>query len=286
MRYFSVVIILMLLMASLNVQARFNPWEHTKTPFEGPAAAIGEYANGCLSGAEALPLSGKGFQVIRPQRDRYYGHPNLVNFVQQYAVQLQGEGIEQILVGDMSMPRGGQFDYGHSSHQIGLDVDIWLRLTEKPLSKAELKSPRALTVVDNQEFAIDTAAWNPQHKLMIKVAAQDPQVARIFVNGAIKQQLCNERTQADDAWLNKVRPWWGHSAHMHVRLNCPKDNPDCKAQKPINPGHGCEDIAWWKQQFYTAKSAPKKELDKPSPRKPKPLQVKPQQCEPLTWAAP
>ncbi|MCL1065800.1 penicillin-insensitive murein endopeptidase [Shewanella olleyana] len=281
----SLVAGVILIVASTITQARFNPWEHAKSPFEGAAAAIGEYANGCLSGAQALPLTGKGFQVIRPQRDRYYGHPNLVNFVQQYAEQLQSEGIEQILVGDMSMPRGGQFDYGHNSHQIGLDVDIWLKLTEKPLSKAELKSPRALTVVDNQEFAIDTAAWSPQHKLMIKVAAQDPQVARIFVNGAIKQQLCNERSE-DDTWLQKVRPWWGHSAHMHVRLACPEDNSDCRPQQAIKPGHGCEDIAWWKQQFYTAKSAPKKAVDKNKKVQPKPLKKKPQQCEPLTVAAP
>ena len=285
MRYFSVFIIMILLMFSSSIQARFNPWEHAKSPFNGPSKSIGEYANGCLSGAEALPLSGDGFQVIRPQRDRYYGHPNLVNFVQQYAKQLQSEGIAQILVGDMSMPRGGQFDYGHSSHQIGLDVDIWLKLTDKPLTAKELKSPTAVTVIDFNEFAINRTAWNPQHKTMIMTAAKNPNVERIFVNGAIKQQLCKERTESD-TWLNKVRPWWGHSAHMHVRLACPEEDIDCKPQQAIKAGDGCEDIDWWKQQFYIAKSAPKKPLDKNKKRQPKPLKKKPLQCEPLTLAAP
>ncbi|WP_299568594.1 penicillin-insensitive murein endopeptidase [uncultured Shewanella sp.] len=281
----SLVVGVILIMVSANTHGRFNPWEHAKLPFEGSPAAIGEYANGCLSGGQALPLSGVGFQVIRPQRQRYYGHPYLVSFVQQFAQDMQKKGVEQILVGDMSMPRGGQFDYGHSSHQTGLDVDIWLRLTAQPLTAKELKSPRALTVVDSQEFALDTAAWQPQHKEMIKTAAQDPRVARIFVNGAIKQQLCNERNDGD-TWLHKVRPWWGHSAHMHVRLTCPEASSDCKPQQPIKPGDGCEDIEWWKQQFYIAKSAPKKAVDNNQPAKPKPLKVKPQQCQPLTLAAP
>ena len=44
---------------------------------------------------------------------------------------------------------------------------------------------------------------------------QDPLVQRIFVNAAIKKALCREAGD-DRAWLEKVRPWWGHDYHFHV----------------------------------------------------------------------
>ena len=43
-------------------------------------------------------------------------------------------------VGDMSQPRGGPMVTGHSSHQIGLDVDIWL--TPMPTARSRRKSER------------------------------------------------------------------------------------------------------------------------------------------------
>ena len=52
-------------------------------------------------------------------------------------------GWNGLLIGDMSQPRGGPMLNGHSSHQIGLDVDIWFT----PMPDHEL-SPEERDVID------------------------------------------------------------------------------------------------------------------------------------------
>ena len=80
---------------------------------------------------------------------------------------------------------------------------------------------------------------------VIRRAAPDPEVARIFVHPGIKQALC-ARAGDDRAWLRKVRPWWGHDTHFHVRLACPAGEPLCHAQEAPPAGDGCtDDLAWW-----------------------------------------
>ncbi|GDY25818.1 penicillin-insensitive murein endopeptidase [Agarivorans sp. Toyoura001] len=273
MKLLKVIVSLLILLTCKQTFAQNNPWEAATSTYKAPAAAIGSYANGCLAGAQALPLEGEGYQVIRSQRQRYYGHPNLVNFISDYAKQLKQQGINNILVGDMSMPRGGQFNFGHSSHQIGLDVDIWLKLENDTLSAKQLAKPYAVSVVDKKQLTINKSNWKGEHRTMLKVAAQDERVARIFVSPVIKEQLCNQRTEQDD-WLQKIRPWWGHTSHMHVRLVCPAGDKQCKNQKPIAKGHGCDELDWWKTQLSKAPTL------KPA-KKPKPLKVKPLPCEPL-----
>ena len=55
----------------------------------GPAnlqpAAIGSYSKGCLAGGVELPLDGETWQVMRPSRNRNWGHPHLVRYVQKLA---------------------------------------------------------------------------------------------------------------------------------------------------------------------------------------------------------
>ena len=46
------------------------------------AEAIGGYAAGCLKNGVSLPLEGPGYQVIRTKRLRYYGHPDLIHYLQ------------------------------------------------------------------------------------------------------------------------------------------------------------------------------------------------------------
>ena len=80
---------------------------------------------------------------------------------------------------------------------------------------------------------------------MIKAAAEDPKVERIFVNAAIKKALCREAGK-DRAFLRKVRPWWGHNYHFHVRIGCPPGSPECKAQDPAADAEGCgKDLDYW-----------------------------------------
>ena len=71
-----------------------------------------------------------------------------------------------------------------------------------------------------------------------RAAAEDPQVERIFVNAAIKKALCRD-AGSSRAWLYKVRPWWNHTYHFHVRIRCPADNADCHGQPEVSGGEGC-----------------------------------------------
>jgi penicillin-insensitive murein endopeptidase len=80
---------------------------------------------------------------------------------------------------------------------------------------------------------------------LIRTAAQDPAVTRIFVNAAIKKALCRE-SGPDRAWLAKVRPWYGHAEHFHVRIGCPADSVACKPQPPVQAGDGCgHELDYW-----------------------------------------
>lgn len=253
-----------------------NPWERVNSPFNGDVAAVGSYANGCLAGGEALPLSGVGFQVIRPERQRYFGHPQLISFISDYSNKLQQYQQSNVLIADMSMPRGGNFTHGHSSHQIGLDVDIWLKLTEQPLTVKQRAQPEPFDIVNSKQFSLDSKQWQPQHTRMLQLAAKDHRVARIFVSPVIKQHLCDMKL-VDDAWLNKVRPWWGHTYHMHVRLHCPEDDASCINQAAIPKGNGCNELSWWKEQYTLPKLKPKsKPNSKPAKKKEK---TKPKRCE-------
>jgi penicillin-insensitive murein endopeptidase len=173
-----------------------------------------------------------------------------------------------LLVGDMSQPRGGPMFTGHASHQVGLDADIWLTpMPARQLSRNEREEMSAVMMVRDDRLDIDPSVWTPNHLTVIRDAAQEPGVQRIFVNAAIKKALCRE-ADGDRDWLNKVRPYWGHDYHFHVRLVCPSDSPNCKPQDPVPPGDGCgKDLDWW---FRDAVIHPKPEPPPVTPPKPRP----------------
>jgi len=134
---------------------------------------------------------------------------------------------------------------GHGSHQIGLDADIWLTpMPNRRLSPAERDQMSATDLVAADGNEVDEA-WTLQHRLLLEVFAREPTVARIFVNPAIKQELCHE-AGADRAWLTKIRPWWGHNEHFHIRLSCPTGQSECRSQAPPPAGDGCgKELSWW-----------------------------------------
>lgn len=210
------------------------------------ARSIGSYARGCLAGGIALPVNGPAWQVMRLSRNRNWGHPALIAFLERFAIASKAVGWPGLLVGDMGQPRGGPMLTGHASHQIGLDADIWLMpMPQRVLTGDERESISAVSVVKDGTMEIDHKVWTPLHLKVIRQASLDPEVARIFVNPAIKKQLCLEAGK-DRAWLSKVRPWYGHNYHFHIRLACPADMPSCSNQEPTGPGDGCgADLAWW-----------------------------------------
>ncbi|OAN43946.1 penicillin-insensitive murein endopeptidase [Paramagnetospirillum marisnigri] len=205
------------------------------------AEVIGGAAAGCVAGAEALPLVSESYQVLRPARQRYWGHSDTVAFVKSLAVSTAGQGL--LLMGDMAQPRGGPMPSGHASHQNGLDVDIWFRVASTPLSERELANPRPLAMVRGQDVS---EHWGPVQAAMLERSARAPEVERIFVNPVIKLAMCRAANGGERSWLGKLRPWWGHDEHFHVRLRCPADSPLCEPQKPFPEGDGCgEELLSW-----------------------------------------
>ena len=153
----------------------------------------------------------------------------------------------------------------HRSHQSGLDVDIWFlqQPRDRVLARPETEQLGAPSMVRATEGTLNAANWSPRYRDALKQAALSPEVDRIFVNAIIKQGLCDSET--DRSWLNKIRPWWGHDAHFHVRLNCPPDSAQCQPQKPVPPGDGCDpDLANWVRDIVRAARNPRP-YKKPEP---------------------
>lgn len=227
---------------------------------------IGFYAKGCLAGAEALPITGASWQVMRLSRNRNWGTPQLVTLVERLANSVRkAAGWPGLLIGDMSQPRGGPMLTGHASHQIGLDADIWLTpMPSHLLSRNEREEMSATDVVAANRLDVDPKVWTPGHLAVIRAAAEQPQVERIFVNAAIKKALCRE-AKGDRHWLSKVRPMYGHNYHFHIRMRCPAGDAECKPQEPPPEGDGCgHELDYW----FTDKVLHPKPL--PVPPKPKP----------------
>jgi penicillin-insensitive murein DD-endopeptidase len=216
------------------------------TPAAGRARAIGSYARGCAAGAVALPADGPNWQVMRPSRNRAWGHPATIGFIERLSVAAAAAGWPGLLVGDIGQPRGGPMLTGHASHQIGLDADLWLTpMPDRRLSPTERDQIFASNVVNANGDGVDQAVWRPEHRRLLETAARSPEVVRIFVNPAIKRALCRE-AGADRGWLARIRPWWGHNYHFHVRLSCPPGDQACQGQPAPPPGDGCgAELDWW-----------------------------------------
>jgi len=239
-----------------------NAWSRVAAPSAGPAAAIGEFANGCVAGAAPLPLDGPGYAVVRPSRKRFYGHPELVDFVERLGARAAAAGLPVFYVGDMAQPRGGPLPFGHASHQTGLDADIWFTAdTRARPTAAERETPVLPSMLLPDLSGVDPARFGPRQVSLLRLAASDPRVDRIFVNPVIKLALCRSD---GGAWLRRIRPWWGHDDHFHVRLACPEGSPLCVPQRPAPDGDGCDAAleAWAHDQKLPNAAGP--------PAKPKP----------------
>ena len=235
-------------------------WAAVGQPSRGQAQAIGTPAAGCLLGAETLEADGPGWQVLRLERKRNYAHPAMIDYIHWLGGRVRDEQLGAMIVGDLSQPRGGPMAFGHGSHQNGLDADILFRLTDQPLTESERERPDLISVVRGQ--TVDRSLWSGKLERLLEVAASSPQVERIFVNPAIKAHLCKSLPPSRHGWLHKLRPWWGHDEHFHVRLSCPPGSPDCVSQAPPPDGDGCgyEVDSWLKRPTLNIPS------DKPNTR--------------------
>ncbi|MBX9944586.1 MAG: penicillin-insensitive murein endopeptidase [Reyranella sp.] len=229
-----------LLAAMLSASvASAQEWGQVSGPSPGPTQVIGFYSAGCIQGAQALPTEGPGYEAIRLSRNRNWGHPVTLDFIRRFSEQVRAAGQSHLYIGDIGQPRGGPMSFGHASHQVGLDVDIWFeRQPGARRAPAEREQPRLRSLVRADDGGIDEAVFSDQHVALLRLAANSPGVDRIFVNKWIKERICNTAT-GNRGWLHKLVPWIGHDEHFHVRMRCPPGNPLCQAQATYPDDDGC-----------------------------------------------
>ena len=243
-------------------------------------APFGSYAKGCVAGAAQLPETGPTWQAMRLSRNRNWGHPETIGFISDLSrVAARMPGWQGLYVGDISQPRGGPMLSGHRSHQIGLDADIWMLPPERLDLSREARENISSISLRRSNGAYVNSNWSAQHHAILKAAAEDPRVARIFVFPGAKVKMCDTET-GDRSYLRKIRPWWGHHYHFHVRLNCPRGARGCVDQAPPPPGDGCDGARQWVADILDP--PPPKPADpnapKPKPRRDYTLTDLPQQC--------
>jgi penicillin-insensitive murein DD-endopeptidase len=240
-------------------------------PSRQEAMPIGSYARGCGAGMVELPESGPSWQAMRLSRHRNFGQPVLIDYLIGLSQTAQKIGWAGLYIGDMGQPRGGPMTSGHASHQIGLDADIWMLPPRRlDLSVKERESISSVAVRSADQRSV-TANWTARHKALLRAAASDPRVDRIFVAAAVKIEMCKTAKRKDKDWLQKIRPIAGHDTHFHVRLKCPKGARLCETQKPTvselsKGGDGCDETLTYWVTDYLNPPKPSKKPKKPVKR--------------------
>lgn len=240
-------------------------------PSQQAPMPIGSYARGCGAGMVELPETGPSWQAMRLSRHRNFGQPTLVDYLMDLSRTAQQIGWAGLYIGDMGQPRGGPMTSGHASHQIGLDADIWMLPPRRlDLTRAEREEISSISVRSADQRSV-TANWTPRHHALLRAAASDPRIERIFVAAAVKIEMCKTATRKDKNWLQKIRPIAGHDTHFHVRLKCPRGARLCQTQTPTvaelsKGGNGCDDTLMYWVTDYLNPPKPGKTPGKPAKR--------------------
>ncbi|WP_371225163.1 penicillin-insensitive murein endopeptidase [Roseovarius sp. 2305UL8-3] len=241
------------------------------------AQPFGGYSKGCIAGAQQLAETGPTWQAMRLSRNRNWAHPTTIDYVKKLSKFAASQpGWAGLYIGDMSQPRGGPMLTGHRSHQSGMDIDIWMLPPQRlNLTRTERESISSISM-RRGKGAYTNSNWTRQHHEIIKAAAKDSRTARIFVFPGAKVKMCNDE-KGDRSWLRKVRPWWGHHYHFHVRLNCPAGASGCINQDPPPAGDGCADAQQWVDNILNP-PPPDPNAPAPKPRRELTMKDLPGQC--------
>lgn len=248
-----------------------------KLPAAMPSSAEGFYSRGCLAGGMAIPVDGPTWQVMRLSRNRRWGHPDLIRLIEELSIRAKADGWNGLMIGDISQPRGGPMLTGHMSHQIGLDADLWfMPMPDKRLTLREREQMSAVSVLKEGTPYVDDSRWTRAHARLLYHAASFDEVQRILVHPGVKKKLC-ETVRGNRDWLSKIRPYYGHHYHFHIRLHCPEGSPGCKAQREVGGSPECGDtLDWWFD--HALKPRESTTDDKPSKRREITLAKLPDTC--------
>lgn len=235
--------------------------------FDGTSDSPGWHANGTLRRPATLPLTGDGYSIGTPWREREsnFGTDELVEAVVRAAraVSRLAPG-GTAAVGDLSR-RGGGPSVEHRSHQSGRDVDVFfyaVNAAGRPVApgsvmlhfdrtgKATRWSPPKGTVAPSKP--VPDARFDARRNwAFVRALLQDPEieVQWIFMQKDLVARLLQQSiVDGDDPALRArasqiVRQPSDsevHDDHMHIRLFC---DPDDRSM-------GCSDrgpARWWKK---------------------------------------
>ncbi len=170
--------------------------------------ALGLPHSGSLVRGTRLPARGALFATWDPilrrtpnRRWRRHGTDDLVRTLiavaRRYAAREPGE--RPLLIGDLSRPRGGDFGIaygivGHSTHQNGLDADVYYPRTDR-----RLRAPTTVPQVDRR-------------------LAQ--RLVDLFVAAGAERVLVGPNVGLTGP-PGVVSPYPNHDNHLHVRLPAP-----------------------------------------------------------------
>ncbi len=227
-------------------------------------AAFGSYSRGCAAGSVQLPETGPTWQAMRLSRNRNWGHPQAIDFVQDLSrFAAKQSGWNGLYIGDISQPRGGPMTSGHRSHQLGLDIDIWMLPGDNMRLSRNARENISSVSLRRSNGAYVNSNWTKQHHAVLREAAKDKRVARIFVFPGAKVQMCDDE-KGNKSYLRKIRPWWGHHYHFHVRLKCPRGSSGCVNQDAPPKGDGCAEARQWVKNIL---NPPPPDPNAPAPKK-------------------
>ena len=175
----------------------------------GPSRAIGEPWHGRLVNGVQLPEVGPDWLTWDPvlkqipdRPERRWGTAKLIATLQRVLAGFHAAHPEAppVLIGDLSRPHGGVFDeryggLGHSSHQNGLDADVYYPRADRRL----------------------LAAYRPG--LVDRALAQD--LLNRFVADGVQRVFVGTRTGLTGPH-RIVQVLAHHNDHMHVRIFRPR----------------------------------------------------------------
>ncbi|TIS32662.1 penicillin-insensitive murein endopeptidase, partial [Mesorhizobium sp.] len=63
-----------------------------KLPAVAAPQSIGFYSKGCFAGGVAIPLNGPKWEVMRPSRNRRWGHPTMIALIEKLSRDAAADG--------------------------------------------------------------------------------------------------------------------------------------------------------------------------------------------------